>query len=515
MKAVLLSVLDQPPPVGSSRFAFTTEALGLGYLAAAARSELGTGVDLSVVDMVLRGLAVPAALGQVVACAPQVVGVSIPYCAGADDGLKIAQEIKRRLPQSYVVLGGHALAHSAKQALRTFSSIDAAIVGEGELAFVALLRALGSGERLDDVPNLVWRTSQGIVRNETAPLISNLDTLPFPARDDLAWALQAGVRSVTVSTSRGCYGDCAFCSVSSFYRLSPGPKWRGRSPEDVVEELSYLNRDFGVTRFRFVDDNFVGPGSLGRARAEALARQIRRSLPGINFSIACRASDVDRDLFRLLAEAGMRAVFLGVESLDDGMLDRIGKRVSRSQNEQALKTILDLGVFLEVGYISYDPDCTLEEVERSYRLLMTALGDQLDVVSGLNQRAVPFPGTPLARRLDASGRLIFNDDFKLNYILADTRVTWLEDYLSPFTQRLDALRANLSVELAQSQMDDPRIRLRMAGFRRLLCRFYETLLLEGCRVAGLTPDVRQPAARTLEAKLKQSLAELETTVASN
>lgn len=63
---------------------------------------------------------------------------------------------------------------------------------------------------------------------------------------------------VNVSTSRGCFSSCLFCSVAAFWRTSEGVKWRGRSINNIVDELEQLYHK-GARYFKFVDDSFIEP----------------------------------------------------------------------------------------------------------------------------------------------------------------------------------------------------------------------------------------------------------------
>ena len=431
LRATLVNLQYAPGEVFSPN---RRESLGIGYLAAVARANRLA--DVTTIDALLCGLTKSEVVSMVHNSNPDIVGISIPFQKGIPVGMDLAVTLKEILPNVFIVFGGLPISVVGRKVLQACGSIDAAVAGEGEIPFQDLLRSFGDDKALSKVPGLIWRNNGQIVENPTAPLIKDLDSLPFPARDHLSAAIRKGMRVASISSSRGCYNHCSFCSISTFYGLSKGPKWRARSAESVVEELAYVNREFGVTDFDFVDDNFMGPGRFGRQRALAIAEAILKKNLRITFTIACRATDVDVEVLRLLKRAGLRRVFLGVESGNQAVLDRFKKNVIVEQNRRAVEVIKELGLLLEVGFIAFEPDSSLEEVTDSYLELYRMLGHELDYVVGVSNKAVPFPGTPMCQSLERTERLSWHN-WMPQYQFKDERVSWLDGYVRKYADQLD------------------------------------------------------------------------------
>ena len=91
--------------------------------------------------------------------------------------------------------------------------------------------------------------------NSVRSLNDNLDSFPFPSRDCMDVVLEKK-STVNMVTARGCSGNCDFCSVISFFRLSDGKIWRTRSISNIVDEIEMLYRQ-GITHIKIVDDSFV------------------------------------------------------------------------------------------------------------------------------------------------------------------------------------------------------------------------------------------------------------------
>jgi len=110
--------------------------------------------------------------------------------------------------------------------------------------------------------------------------------------------------------------------------MAPGREWRSRSPGSVVDEIQHLQRQYGVERINFLDDEFIGVGRRGRERALAIGEEIVRRRLHVSFNITCRPDSLDSDVLRALKGAGLEWVDVGVESWVARQLALYGKRVS-------------------------------------------------------------------------------------------------------------------------------------------------------------------------------------------
>ncbi len=431
------------------------EHLGLGYLAAVARQE---GHEVRILDARAERLSPARMAAAVIARAgsTDLIGVSILFQELIPASLDLVAALRRAGLTQPVVLGGHPPSFLYRELLRDYAgqglsrdlepsptpsglgptpsfrggapsrSFDAIAVGEAEGTFADLLRALEQGRGLAGLPGLVAVEDGGGVKPAAAqpagstgtahpaftprPLAANLDDLPFPARDTLPayLARSRGRRVASILRSRGCYGNCSFCDTRAFYSLSPGPAWRVRSAANVADEVESLVRDYGVDHVRFWDDNFMGPGARGRQAAEDLARELLRRRLGIGFSFECRVTDVEPDLFRLLKEAGLTRVFLGVEAMNQRQLDFFNKKVTVEDNRRALTVLESLDLDVTIGIIMFDPDTTVDELNANLSFLRESFGSWGAVKTKVAQpwnRLTVYAGTPLASRLAAEGRL--------------------------------------------------------------------------------------------------------------
>ena len=204
-----------------------------------------------------------------------------------------------------------------KEILDYSPAVDYVVVGEPEETLVDLARCIEAGSEAQ-VQGVALRAGGKASFPLMRPPIQRPDRLAFPLRPSLE-----SEETVSVLASRGCYNHCSFCLVPVLDQGSS--MWRGRSPENVVAEISELVSK-GKKDFYFVDPNFVGPGKAGEKTAMRLAGQLADL--EITFGMETRANDVTPGLMRELVKAGLTRLLLGIESGRPDVLKRLGKHTS-------------------------------------------------------------------------------------------------------------------------------------------------------------------------------------------
>jgi anaerobic magnesium-protoporphyrin IX monomethyl ester cyclase len=393
------------------------ENLGTRYLAAVLRQH-GYSVDLAAfstaadMDDVVR---------QAEVVQPRLVGLSIIFQYRAPEFLKLAAELRRVLPEVHVTAGGHFPTFTARDLLRDSPVLDSVVRGEGEFTLLELVQKLDTPEAWGDIVGLSFRRDGRLADNPPRHLITNLDTLPFPARDTPP-RYHLGVGYSPILGSRGCYRDCAFCSIRPFYGASQGKVQRFRSVSNLVDEMEMLYHRFGVRFFVFNDDEWFPAGKARYARVAALGDELRRRDLKIIMSIKCRADDVELDLFRELLDIGVVRTYVGVESGSDHSLQTLNKRTTVAQNRRALEILHQVEMLADFGLIIFDPDSTVEDIRANF--------DFLHDMGGAGQAPLSFgrmevyAGTPILDRLQGEERLTGNY-LAWNYTIADLRVEML------------------------------------------------------------------------------------------
>jgi radical SAM superfamily enzyme YgiQ (UPF0313 family) len=365
------TLLVRPPELYGASFAqFYTihECLGIGYLAAYLRVH---GYPVEILDAHVDGLSVDETLSEIKDKDFDVLGVSIGSSLVFPQAVQIIRKIKAWRGNVHITLGGHYPTFSYEQILNKHPDIDTIVRFEGEETLLELVEKIDHPSEWKSIMGIAFRQDSQIMATPPRPLISDLDSLPFPARDTLPRLMERGGLPL-ISSSRGCHARCSFCSVHSFYSMPRGKNWRARSLENVLHEIAILNKEFGCDELWFVDDNFLGFGVSGRKRARDLFILLEKEsikLSGIDFS--CRSDSIvkEPDLMDLAVKQGAGLVYLGVEAGVQRILNLYNKGTTVEQNKKAIRIIKDSGAQVKMEFIFFNPWITFDEVRETLSLL--------------------------------------------------------------------------------------------------------------------------------------------------
>jgi len=376
-------------------YAFRVPQLGLLYLAASVRGHH----DVRILDLNLEQTelqTVPRMVERVCQVAEETGAglVGIGTMANVYPlVLQMAAEVKARMPEITMVLGGHQATFTAQETLERFPQVDLVVMGEGEGPFPRLLAALERGESPVGLPGIAGRRNGGAVIPELPPLQADLDTLGPPAYD-LVPGLEVYqpfslVKRANILTSRGCPFACTFCSVSRFWER----KARFRDPARVVAELASLQNDLGAGYIEVNDDTFT----VKRKYIEAICHGIIDSGLELEWLCRARANALDEEIVSLLRRAGCSHVFIGAESGSERILRSIHKRIKPQDVSRAVRLLAEQGIEAIVSFIYGFPDEDAEDIARSARLAQECR--QLGARWISFQRLTALPGTPMASEI--------------------------------------------------------------------------------------------------------------------
>lgn len=330
-----------------------------------------------------------------------IIGFSTT-CINMSDVLNVAKQIKFYSPQTHITLGGHMATFWDEKILKEYPQIDSIIYGEGELTFVELTEALTQGKSLFDIKGLTYRDEKDVViKNEIRPLIPDLDQLPIADRDQFDLHNQS-FQYLRISSSRGCLGRCGFCSAF-VGRCQPGPAWRGRSPNLVVDEIEGLVKKYNFHTFDFVDSAFEDPGRIGKERIASIAQEILDRNLEIFYNCCFRAENWDdtkdnRKLLDLLIKSGLEKVNIGFESGNQRGLTILNKRATIQDNHATIKLFEDFpDIYITFGFIMLHPYSNMEDLQDNADFLYgTGMGQ---VIRHYFWQLEVYPGTLMEKML--------------------------------------------------------------------------------------------------------------------
>lgn len=302
--------------------------------------------------------------------------------------ISIAHHLKRAKPDLTIVLGGAHATLLPEETLAAAPEIDVILRGEGEETIVELLRALEYKQPLDIVSGISYRQDGKVISTKARSATIDLDSLPFLGYHLLPWHRYRphpphgrALPFAAIITSRGCPYRCSYCSKPIF-----GNKFRGQSPERVVDEVAYYQEKFGIKELAFYDDVFT----LDKKRAYAIADEILKRGLKICWTGETRVNLVDKELLRHMKQAGCYAIAYGIESASPEIINTLNKDITLEQVEAAVSITREVGLqtigYFMIGSPGESPETINQTIELAKRL-------KLDFA----QFAIttPFPGTEL------------------------------------------------------------------------------------------------------------------------
>jgi radical SAM superfamily enzyme YgiQ (UPF0313 family) len=378
-----------------------TFPLGLGYIASATQQ---AGHEVDVADLCFGRQPVQDLRRQIATFRPKVVGLSIRNVDNAAypltvDYLDRHREVVTAIRQSTtapLVLGGSGFSILPEAYMETLGG-DWGVRGEGEQTFVALLDALENGRRPGGMPGLLSRQQPG--GNDTGIMLAaereprRGDGLR-PGRHlfDYPRYLRRGGTG-NIQTKRGCVFRCNYCT----YPLLEGNRFRARAAGDVVDEIEALQRDYGPHPLFFVDSILNSP----RGHVESICEEILRRGLALRWSCYATPLKLDRRQAQLMARAGCEGLELGTDSVDDGQLERLGKSFTAAAVHEANRHCLEAGLRVCHTLIFGAPGETEDSIRTTCRALRAMQPTAVVAMTGVRL----YPGTPLAIRLHAEGRI--------------------------------------------------------------------------------------------------------------
>lgn len=351
------------------------------------------------------------------------------------------KKLKAAMPDLPIILYGLFPTFGFKEILEQYPFIDAVIIGEPEETFLGLVSSFKRYGfiQYEKIPGLVFTEGRQIKVNRAKPPIEPLDRLSFPVRTHTSLRLTGG----SILGSRGCYGNCTFCCINPFYGSMS--HWRGRSPENIVSEIEAILPKLNRKYLYFLDANFFGNGRDGFLRALKIAEKIK-DFQCIEFGLECRCNDIDEKILPRMIEAGLRDVFLGIESASSPVLKRMKKGISSHKSERAVGLLRSHGIEPSPGFIMFEPDSSLTDIRANYEFLRCSgfLKRLYNTADVLYHREIVLRGMEHFKTFDAEGRLEKKDalGYEGFYRFFDPTVQFFADLMSTVCRKVLKLMEN-------------------------------------------------------------------------
>jgi radical SAM superfamily enzyme YgiQ (UPF0313 family) len=322
-------------------------------------------------------------------------------CSSYPLTLRIAGAVKRVHPESVIVLGGPQASVVDVATMRAYPFIDLVVRGEAEQTLPELVDALAQQLPLTTVPGLTFRQDQQIVRNPGAPLVMDLDALPFPAFHlfpDVRFC-----RHFPLELGRGCPFSCTFCSTNDFFRR----RFRLKSPAQMIADMCRIKQTYGINSFELVHDMFTVDRKRVVEFCEALLESKRKD-PEDTFTWGCsaRTDCVDEELIALMSKAGCRGIFFGIETGSRRMQKIIDKGLKLNDSAERVRSCDKYKINTAVSLMAGFPDETMSDLRDTAAFFVDSL--RYDHADPQLSILAPLADTPITKQHKDS--LVLNDD---------------------------------------------------------------------------------------------------------
>lgn len=298
---------------------------------------------------------------------------------------------------------------------------DFILLGEGEVTLLELLQRLDAGQDIDDLNGIAFSKNTTIQVNKKREAKQNLDDFPMPAWDlaDIEgyrkiWKQGNQEFTLNIATTRGCPYKCNWCAKPIY-----GNRYNAHSPEYIVTQIAFLQREFGIKRFWMCDDIFgLKPNWVQEFNAKLKEHNLK-----ISYYIQSRVDLLlKEDTIDCLAESGLEEVWVGAESASQKILDAMDKGTTVDQIYKATQLLKEkkirVAFFLQFGYL----DENQEDISKTIAMVKELMPDNIGI-----SVSYPLPGTKFYEKVKDDLQLKSNwtdsDDFDMMF-----RGTYKSDY---------------------------------------------------------------------------------------
>jgi anaerobic magnesium-protoporphyrin IX monomethyl ester cyclase len=368
----------------------------------AAADSVKNGFDVKIIDLRLAGENWQKIVDDALQNGCTLVGFSVMTGNPISTSLRVASHIKEKynIP---IVWGGP---HPTILPEQTLSNplVDYIIRDWGSESLAKLIEFLKNGKgKLNSIPGLGYKENGNLVLNKQRTSFETLDYRDIPydlvnISADQYNRLKSGKLTFPFYSSMGCPWNCTFCMSPATYKIVKGKKWQPYDINSVLDHIGYLSQHYPIEVFQdYADESFI---DINRMK-EFLHGYIQRGF-NLQYKLdfrGVRINDLDKmddDYLRLMVEANVRMMFIGVESGSDRILGIMQKNITR---DQIIRVNQKMARFPELkphyNFFSGIPGETIESLAETGKLLEQLVKDHPGCYLGYGSHWKPIPGSAI------------------------------------------------------------------------------------------------------------------------
>jgi len=296
------------------------------------------------------------------------IGMTVYSDSNLKPYLDISKMIKHMDSDIPQIIGGPHCSFVQKQSLQDIPLADISVIGEGENVIIDLVRHFQGKKNLKDIPGIYYRNNGSIMSGKPLKIIEDLDSIPFPARHlvdkydygDVPFGYQLKKMVSSMVTSRGCPFHCRFCARYS--NIIKRWRFRQRSTENILQEFEEIDEKYRT--INIVDDSFLAVNKRAHRIFDGLINM------GKDFDLVIQGTRVDfadKILYKKMKKAGVKIIFLGIESGNQDVLDFYNKEITLSQIRNAVKLSRKMNFITMGSFIIGAPMETKKHIENTIK----------------------------------------------------------------------------------------------------------------------------------------------------
>lgn len=312
--------------------------------------------------------------------------------------------VREEVPKAVTIVGGPHPTGDPMGTLDDFPKMDYIMQGYGEIGFPKLIQCIEQGslgnKELSEIDGLGWRNETGSVHVNPNENNFDIDAIGFPRwdlmrPDEYPNAPHGGFIKqfpyAPIMITRGCPMSCTFCSGAN-------GKIMKRSVDNVMDELRYLKKTFGVREILIEDENFTIIKGLCREFCEALLRENA----GFTWNCASgvRLDTLNMDDLRLMEKAGCHSLSVGIEFGSQRIHDLTKKRLNLDMIKQKLNELSNTNIRVTGFFLMGMPEETEEDIRATVNLSL-----KLKIHRAQFNNFMPLPGSEIWSELEKKGEL--------------------------------------------------------------------------------------------------------------
>lgn len=322
--------------------------------------------------------------------------------------LGLSEAINRSKNRPFYILGGYGPTPEPEFFIKK-TGADVIVQGEGEETIVEILDALKTGTPLSGVDGIAFKDGGAVTVNKRRAQIEDLSSLPWPAYHKFPMHYYRLLRMpnaaptdfvIPMMSGRGCTFKCTFC-----YRMDTG--YRARDPKELLEEVTFLNKEYGLNYFSFQDDLLM----TSAAHTEAVCTAFLDANLGVKWNCNGRLNYCTPDLLKLMKRAGCVFINYGIEAMDNEVLKKMKKGLRTDMVVKGIEATLDVGISPGLNMMFGNYGDTRETLKKAVDFLIKY--DDFAQMRTIRP-VTPYPGSPLYYDAIERGLLKDVEDFYEN-----------------------------------------------------------------------------------------------------